>query len=458
MKPPLLIKNALRVALMDDARTELSDADVLIKGRVILAVGKGLVDDGAEVLDARGCVVVPGFVNTHHHLCQTLTRNIPAVQDAKLFDWLTYLYTVWRYLTPEAAGAGAEVGLAELLLTGCTTSSDHTYLFPGGRSAELIDRQIEAARRLGMRFHPTRGSMSVGASKGGLPPDDVTQDEDEIMRDAERLVKNYHDPGPFSMCRVGLAPCAPFSVSPELMKTSAAQARRWGVRLHTHLAETLDEEIYCLRRYQLRPLDFIESVGWLEGNAWFAHMVHLKPEEIRRLAATKTGVAHCPSSNMRLGSGIAPVRDYLDSGVTVGLGVDGSASNDSGDMLGELRQCLLAHRNRSGVKSMPARDVFWMATRGGAKLLGRDDIGRLGAGLAADLAIFDLNKVDYAGSLSDPLAALLFCGTGHRTKWTIVNGRVVVENGRLVNADELEIAERANRFARGLLEKAAAPA
>ncbi|OGR84335.1 MAG: 8-oxoguanine deaminase [Elusimicrobia bacterium RIFCSPHIGHO2_02_FULL_57_9] len=454
MKPPILIKNALRVALMDDARTELSDADVLIKGRVILAAGHGLEDDSAQVLDARGCVVVPGFINTHHHLCQALTRNIAAVQDAKLFDWLSYLYTVWRHLTPEAAGMGALVGLSELLLTGCTTSSDHTYLFPLGRSAELIDRQIEAARKLGMRFHPTRGSMSVGASHGGLPPDDVTQDEEEILRDAERLVKTYHDPGPYSMCRIGLAPCAPFSVSPELMKTSAAQAKRWGVRLHTHLAETLDEEIYCLERYQLRPLDFIESVGWLEGNAWFAHMVHLKPEEVRRLAAAKTGVSHCPSSNLRLGSGIAPVRDYLDAGVAVGLGVDGSASNDSGDMLGELRQCLLVHRARSGVKSMPARDVLWMATRGGAKLLGRDDIGRIGPGQAADLAIFDLNKVDYAGSLSDPVTALLFCGLSHRSKWTIVNGKVVVENGRLVNADEQEITEQANKTARELLEKA----
>ena len=457
MNPPLLIKNALRVALMDDARTELADADVLIDGRSIVAGGKGLERPGARVLDARGCVVVPGLVNTHHHLCQTLTRNAPAVQDAKLFDWLVYLYTVWRYLTPEAAGAGAEVGLAELLLTGCTTAADHTYLYPHGQTG-LVDAQIAAAGSLGIRFHPTRGSMSVGVSQGGLPPDDCTQDEEEILRDGERLVKAYHDSGPYSMCRVGLAPCAPFSVSPELMKTVAQQAKSWGVRMHTHLAETLDEQQYCLERYGKRPLDFIEECGWLSGNAWFAHMVHLTAEEIRRLAATKTGVAHCPSSNLRLGSGIAPIRDYLDAGVPVGLGVDGSASNDSGDMLGEARQAMLVHRVRTGPASMPARDALWMATRGGAAVLGRDDIGQIAAGKAADLAVFRVDTVDFAGSLSDPVAALLFCGASHRAQWTIVNGRVIVESGRLAHHDEARIAARANEIARGLLDKKAAAA
>ncbi len=456
MRPPLLVKNALRVACMDDAGTELSDADVLIRGRVIVNVGKGLEEPGAEILDARGCVVIPGMVNTHHHLCQTLTRAVPAVQDAKLFDWLVFLYRVWQYLTPEAAGAGASVGLAELLLTGCTTSTDHTYLYPRGGPGGLVDAQIEAARALGIRFHPTRGSMSVGESKGGLPPESCCQDEDEILRDGERLVKEYHDPAPFSMVRLGLAPCAPFSVSPELMKAVAAQAKKWGVRLHTHLAETLDEEAYCLERYKMRPLDFIESCGWLSGNAWFAHMVHLNADEIRRLAETKTGVAHCPSSNLRLGSGIAPVRDYLDAGVPVGLGVDGSASNDSGDMLAEARQCMLVHRVRTGVASMPAREALRVATRGGAAVLGRDDIGQLAPGKAADLAIFDVDKVDFAGAMADPVAALLFCGTGHRTKWTIVNGKVVVENGRLKNADEKELAARANELSGRLLKSSGA--
>ncbi len=456
MRPPLLIKNALRVATMDDARAELSDADVLIRGRVIVSVGKNLeAPEDARVLDARGCVVLPGLVNTHHHLVQTLTRAVPAVQDAKLFDWLVYLYQVWRHLTPEAAGVGAEVGLSELLLTGCTTAADHTYLYPRGQTG-LVDAQIEAARKLGIRFHPTRGSMSVGESKGGLPPDDCTQDEDEILKDCERLVKEFHDPAPYAMTRVGLAPCAPFSVSPELMKTSAAQAKKWGVRLHTHLCETLDEQAYCLERYKMTPMEFIESVGWLDGNAWFAHMVHVSDEEIKLLAKTKTGVAHCPSSNFRLGSGIAPTRQYLDAGVPVGIGVDGSASNDSGDMLGEARMAMLAPRVKTGVKSMPARDALWMATRGGAAVLGRDDVGQIAAGKAADLAIFDVDKVDFAGALHDPVAALLFCGTGHRSKWTIVNGHVVVEDGKLVNADERELAARANKIARDLVSKSPA--
>jgi cytosine/adenosine deaminase-related metal-dependent hydrolase len=301
--------------------------------------------------------------------------------------------------------------------------------------------------------------MSVGVSKGGLPPDDCTQQEEEILKDGERLVKEFHDGGQYSMCRVGLAPCAPFSVSPELMKTVAQQAKTWGVRMHTHLCETLDEQEYCLARYKKRPIDFIDECGWLNGNAWFAHMVHVSPEEIRRLAATKTGVAHCPTSNLRLGSGIAPIRDYIDAGVPVGLGVDGSASNDSGDMLGEVRNSMLVSRVRAGVASMPARDSLWLGTRGGAQVLGRDDIGEIGPGKAADLAIFRVDTVDFAGSLSDPVAALLFCGSSHRTKWTIVNGHVVVENGALVHHDEIEIAARANEIARDLLrKKAAAPA
>ncbi|MFI5362679.1 MAG: 8-oxoguanine deaminase [Elusimicrobiota bacterium] len=369
MRPPLLIKNALRIATMDDAGTELKDADVLIRGRVIVAVGKGLEEDGARVLDARGCVVIPGMVNTHHHLCQTLTRATPAAQDAKLFDWLVYHYTVWRHLTPEYAALGAQVGLGELLLTGCTTSTDHTYLYPRGLTG-LVDAQIEAAKALGIRFHPTRGSMSVGSSHGGLPPDDCTQAEEEILRDGERLVKEYHDNGPYAMTRVGLAPCAPFSVSPELMKETAAQAKKWGVRVHTHLCETLDEEAYCLEKYKLRPVDFIESLGWMDSNVWLAHMVHVGDDEIKRLAKAKVGIAHCPSSNFRLGSGVPPVRKYMDAGVPVGLAVDGSASNDTSDMLGEARQAMLVHRVKSGVSSMPARDALRLATRGGAAVVG----------------------------------------------------------------------------------------
>lgn len=457
MRPPLLIKNALRVVVMDDAGTEYSGADVLIRGRVIVSVGKNLEEHGAQVLDARGCVVIPGMINTHHHLCQTLTRATPAAQDAKLFDWLTYHYTVWRHLTPEYAALGATVGLGELLLTGCTTSTDHTYLYPRGLTG-LVDAQIEAAKTLGIRFHPTRGSMSVGSSQGGLPPDDCTQAEEEILRDGQRLVKAYHDNGPYAMTRVGLAPCAPFSVSPSLMKETAAEAKKWGVRMHTHLCETLDEEAYCLERYGLRPIDFIESLGWMDANVWLAHMVHVNENEIARLAKAKVGIAHCPSSNFRLGSGVPPVRQYLDAGVNVGLAVDGSASNDTSDMLGEARQAMLVHRVKSGVGSMPARDALRLATRGGAAVIGRDDVGQLSAGKAADVAIFDVDRLDYAGSAGDPVAALLFCGASHRAKWTIVNGKIVVENGRLVNADESQVTRDANAACLDLLRKAGAVA
>lgn len=455
MRQPLLIKNALRVACMDDAGTELKDADVLIRGRVIVSVGKDLEEPGARVLDARGCVVIPGMINTHHHLVQTLTRATPAAQDAKLFDWLVYHYTVWRHLTPEYAAAGARVGLGELLLTGCTTSTDHTYLYPRGLTG-LVDAQIEAARALGIRFHPTRGSMSVGSSRGGLPPDDCTQDEEEILKDGERLVKQYHDAAQYSMCRVGLAPCAPFSVSPELMKETAVQAKKWGVRMHTHLCETLDEETYCLEKYKMRPIDFIESLGWMSENTWLAHMVHVSDDEIKRLAKAKVGIAHCPSSNLRLGSGVPPVRKYLDAGVPVALAVDGSASNDTSDMLAEARQAMLVHRVKSGVTSMPARDALRMATRGGAAVVGRDDIGQIAPGKAADIAVFDVDRIDYAGAAGDPVAALLFCGASHRTKWTIVDGRVVVEDGRLVNADEKQVVREANAACLDLLKKAGA--
>jgi len=456
MRAPLLIKNALRIATMDDAGTEIAGGDVLIKGRVILAVGKDLdAPDDAQVLDASGCVVIPGMVNTHHHLCQTLTRATPGAQDAKLFEWLVYHYGVWRHLTPEYAALGAQVGLGELLLTGCTTSTDHTYLYPKGQTG-LVDAQIEAARSLGIRFSPTRGSMSVGVSKGGLPPDDCTESEEEILRDGERLVKEHHDKGPYGMIQIGLAPCAPFSVSVNLMKETALMARRLGVRIHTHLCETLDEEAYCLEKYKLRPIDFLESLGWMSDNVWLAHMVHVNDDEIARLAKAKVGIAHCPSSNLRLGSGVPPVRRYLDAGVNVGLAVDGSASNDTSDMLAEARQAMLVHRVKSGVASMPAREALRMATRGGAAVVGRDDIGQIAAGKAADLAIFDVNRLDYAGSAGDPVASLLFCGAGHRTKWTIVNGHIVVENGVLKNIDEGDITRKANAACLDLLRKAGA--
>ena len=447
----LLIKNALRIATMNDAREEIAGGDIYVEGNVIKQVGKGLKVKADRVLDAADCVVFPGFVNTHHHLYQTLPRNLPAVQDHKLFDWLLYLYEVWRKITPECVNVSAQVGLGELLLTGCTTSSDHFYVFPRGISPELIDREIEGARAVGVRFHACRGSMSRGKSKGGLPPDDVVQTEDVILKDCERLVKAYHDRAPFAMTRVALAPCSPFSVTTELLALTARMAKEWDVRTHTHLAETLDEEEFCLKLHKKRPLDYMESVGWLEGRSWFAHCVHMNEEESRRMGRTRTGVAHCPTSNLRLGSGIAPARMYLQHKVPLGLGVDGSASNDSSDMLAEVRQAMLVARVKSGVDSMPARDALWVATRGGAEVLGRDDIGSLQAGKAADFSLFDVSGLDYAGALSDPVAAVVFCGAGHRTKATVVNGKIVVENGRLTLVDEGDLARRANRLAQELL-------
>ncbi|MDD2773396.1 MAG: 8-oxoguanine deaminase [Elusimicrobiales bacterium] len=452
----VLIKNALRIAVMDDAGTEISGGDIYIEGPEIKKTGKNLRVKADTVLDAKNCVVIPGMVNTHHHLYQTLTRNLPAVQDSKLFDWLAYLYEVWRHITPEGVNISAQVGLGELLLTGCTTSSDHFYLFPGGASADLIDAEIEAARLLGIRFHPCRGSMSRGKSKGGLPPDDVVQTEDEIMKDCERLVNKYHDRRRFAMTRIALAPCSPFSVTGELLKITAQMAKKWDVRMHTHLAETTDENDYCKSVCKMRPLEYMNSAGWLEGGrSWFAHCVHLTEAESRLLGKTGTGVAHCPSSNMRLGSGIAPVRMYLNHGVAVGIGVDGSASNDCNDIMGETRNAMLSARVKTGVAAMSARDALRLATRGGAAVLGRDDIGSLEPGKAADIAVFDMDRIDYAGAMSDPVAALLFCGTGHRAKYVLVNGELAVKDARLLRRGEREITAQANKTAAALYRKAA---
>jgi cytosine/adenosine deaminase-related metal-dependent hydrolase len=451
----ILIKNALRIAVMDDAGTEISGGDILVEGAVIKKMGKNLRAPGAKVIDASGCVVIPGLINTHHHLYQTLTRNLPAVQDSKLFDWLVYLYKIWRHIDQEAVYASAQTGLGEMLLTGCTTSSDHLYLFPGGKSANLIDTEIEAAAELGVRFQPCRGSMSRGESKGGLPPDDVVQTEEEIMKDCERLVNKYHDRKPLAMTRISLAPCSPFSVTTELLKITADMAEKWDVRMHTHLAETFDENDFCHKMLKMRPLAYMESVGWLEGGrSWFAHCVHLNDAEAALMGKTHTGVAHCPSSNLRLGSGIAPVRTYLNCKVPVSIAVDGSASNDCNDMMAETRNAMLVARVKNGVEAMPARDALCMATRGGAAVLGRDDIGSLDPGKAADIAIFSVDGIDFAGSLSDPVAALLFCGSGHRAKHVFVNGKQVVKNGRLARVSEEKIAARHNKAAAKLYKKA----
>ena len=450
----VLIQNALAVATQDADLGEIRGGDVLIDGPRIAEVGSGLKAPADEVIDASGRVVVPGLVNTHHHLYQVLTRNLERVQDAKLFDWLTYLYDVWQYVTPEDLHAAAHAGLGELLLTGCTTCADHHYLCPACAEGDLFQAEVEAAAEVGMRLHFTRGSMSLGRSAGGLPPDEVVQDQETVLKDSERVILKHHDPAPGSMCRVALAPCSPFSVTPELMRETAALARKHRVRLHTHLAETKDEEEFCLKHFSKRPLDLMEDLGWMGADVWFAHCVHLNDEEIGRMAKTGTGVAHCPVSNLRLGSGIAPVPKMLDAGVPVGLAVDGSASNDSSNMLRELQTALLVHRVGTNVGAMPARRVLEMATVGGARILGRDDIGRLAPGQAADLAMFDLRGLEYAGATHDPVSALLFCGMDARAELVMVNGEVVVRDKHLVRLDEQSVADRARKASAGLLKAA----
>lgn len=450
----VLIRNALLVATGDDQIGELPGADVLIDGKSVAAIGQNLDVEADRLIDAGGCIVVPGFINTHHHLYQVLTRNLPKAQDAKLFDWLTFHYDVWSCLTAADARAAMGAGLAELLLSGCTCSADHHYLCPQDISDDLFGLEAEVAAGLGIRLQMTRGSMSLGSSRGGLPPDSVVQDEDVILADSERVIERYHDPSRFSMCRVALAPCSPFSVSQELMRRTAELARRRGVRLHTHLAETLDEERFCLERFGRRPVDFARDLGWLGDDVWFAHCVYLNDSEIELLASSRTGVAHCPTSNLRLGSGIAPVPKMLAAGVPVGLAVDGSASNDSSNMLRELQIALLVHRVGTAVDAMPARKVFGMATRGGAAALGREDLGVLAPGMAADLAMFDLQDLAYAGATSDPLAALLFCGLDYRAEMVMVNGEIVVNHKHLVHGDENEIAERARLASQRLLQSA----
>jgi cytosine/adenosine deaminase-related metal-dependent hydrolase len=452
-----LIHDARLLVPMDDARTRIPGGFVLLEDEVVARVGAPPLPEGLEAdrrIDARGKVVLPGFVNTHHHLPQVLTRNVPRVQESPLFEWLTELYEVWRGWDAAAVDAAARVGLGELLLTGCTTTTDHLYLFPRGQE-RFIDVEIAAARDLGIRFQPTRGSMSRGRSQGGLPPDEVCQDEATILADSARLIREYHDPSPRAMTRIALAPCAPFSVSDTLMRETADLARAHGVRLHTHLAETLDEERYCQETYGCRPVEYLRRLGWLGPDVWLAHCVHLSPEEVALFAQTGTGVAHCPSSNFRLGSGLAPVRALLDAGAPVGLGVDGSASNDTSNMLAELRQALLAHRpGHPPERWLTAMDVMWMATRGGARCLGRDDVGSLEPGKAADVVLVDTRRLSYAGAGSDPLAALLFSPFPEPVDTVIVNGKVVVEGGALRGVDVPALIERAEGLSDALLRKA----
>ncbi len=412
----------------------------------------GLPATADEVLDLKGHVVIPGLINTHHHLYQTLTRALPGAQDAGLFDWLKTLYPVWARLTPDHIRASTRTGLAELALSGCTTVADHLYLFPNGSK---LDDEFEAAAEIGLRIHASRGSMSRGESDGGLPPDSVVQSESVILDDTARVAAAYDDPSPGSMARVVAAPCSPFSVSADLMEQSAVQARELGLHMHTHLAETMDEEDYCLEIYGKRPLQLMIDLGWEGPDVWFAHSIFMNSEEVAAMAAARTGVAHCPSSNMRLASGIAPVRRYLAAGVPLSLGVDGSASNDGNHMIGEARQAMLLARldaapSLRGGDILTARQALRIATRGGADVLGRPDLGSLEPGKAADFCAVSMNRLEYAGAQSDPVAALLFAAPT-RVDYTYVHGKAVVAGGELVTADVSEIVREHNRLAVGLL-------
>jgi cytosine/adenosine deaminase-related metal-dependent hydrolase len=439
------------VATFDDAGREIPDGAVLLRDNVVEAVGptSQLSAQADEVVDARGLVLLPGLVCTHHHFFQTLTRNVPEAQDADLFDWLVAHYPIWARLTPEAVRVSTEVAIAELLLSGCTTASDHGYVWPNGAR---VDDQIVVARELGLRFHASRGSMSRGRSQGGLPPDEAVEDEAAILRDSERVIAEHHDPARYAMTRIVLAPCSPFSVTPELMRATAELARKHdGVHLHTHLCETVDEEKYCVEEYGRRPVDFAESVGWTGPDVWFAHAIFMARDEFVRLGARRTGVAHCPTSNMRLGSGIAPVLAQRDAGMRVGLGVDGSASNDSSHMLDEARHAMLLQRVAHGASAMTAREVLRLATRGGAEVLGRNDIGALAPGMAADLIGVRVDGLATAGgSVHDPLASLVFCRIPN-VDLTIVNGRIRVHEGRLIDIDVPSLVARHERAARALV-------
>lgn len=452
--PTLLVKDARLLVTMDQKRRRIPGGSVLIRDNLIEAVLNPAEQPALRVdrvIDASGMVVLPGLVNTHHHLFQTLTRALPAVQNASLFDWLTHLYPIWAQLTPEGAYTSAKVGLAELLLTGCTTTSDHLYILPNG---VRHDDEIRAAQELGIRFHPCRGSMTLGRSQGGLPPDEVVECEEEIIRDTERLVKEYHDPSRYAMLRIIVAPCSPFSVTAESLRRSAIWARERGLMLHTHVAETLDEETYCLERCGERPVEYMHRLGWTGPDVWYAHAIHLNPTEIALLAATGTGVAHCPTSNMRLGSGIAPIREMLDAGVKVGQAVDGSASNDSSHLFAEARQALLLQRVARGASALTVEEALEMATLGGARVLGRDDIGALAPGMAADLIGVKVERLDYAGAaVHDPLGALVMC-TPPKVDLSIVNGRIVVERGEIPGLNLEQLIARQNELALEMVRRA----
>ena len=456
----LLIKHAYLVT-MDDHQTELTDGGLFIQDGFIKQVGPSneLPASADEVLDLSGHILFPGLVNTHHHFYQTLTRAVPAAQNANLFNWLKTLYPIWARLTPDDIFTSTQTALAELALSGCTTASDHLYLFPNG---SRLDDEIEAGRQIGLRLHASRGSMSLGESQGGLPPDSVTDKEDVILADSERLIQRYHDPKPGSMTQIVLAPCSPFSVTSDLMRESAKLARKYGVYLHTHLAETEDEQQFCLQKFGYRPVGYMQSVDWVGSDVWFVHSVYVNAEEIGVFAQHNCGVAHCPTSNMRLASGIAPIKAYLEAGINVGLGVDGSASNDGSSLLAEVRQAMLLSRLKEGITGyslsndpnrtlMTAREALWLGSRGGAAVLGRQDIGSLEPGKCADFYAINLNRLDYAGgAVHDPVSAIVFCQS-HQVDYTVVAGKFIVKDGRLITIDPVKLIEKHNKAAKRLV-------
>ncbi|MDQ3931022.1 MAG: 8-oxoguanine deaminase [Chloroflexota bacterium] len=446
----LLLKNADLLATMDDAGSTWPDAGIYVEDNIIRQVGPtaSLPQTADAVINARGMLVMPGMVNTHHHFYHTLTRNVPAAQNANLFNWLVTLYPIWAGLTPEAIYVSSKVAMSELMLSGCTTSSDHTYIWPNG---SRLDDQIQAATEMGFRFHAARGSMSVGQSHGGLPPDHVVEDEEHILSDSRRVIEQYHDPGRHSMLRIVLAPCSPFSVSPQLMRDSLELARAYGVHSHTHLAETLDEEVYCKQQFGRTPVELAEELGWVGPDVWHAHVVHPHAEEITRLGGTRTGVAHCPTSNMRLASGVAPVLPLMRAGARLGLGVDGSASNDGSHMLSEARQAMLLQRVTHGPTALTGMDVLRLATRGGAEVLGRDDVGYLAPGTSADFIGYRLDTLGLAGgAVHDPLAAIVFCQPPN-VDLSVINGRVRVQEGQLMDVELAGLVEWHNRLAKALV-------
>lgn len=441
-----LIKHADHIITMDDQRHELQGADILLRGGVVAAIGQNLMADGATVFHAKGKIITPGLVNTHHHLYQTLTRAVPGAQDALLFGWLQRLYPIWARFGPEEMFVSAQVGLAELALSGCTLTSDHLYLHPNGAR---LDDTIAAAQDVGLRFHATRGAMSIGESDGGLPPDALVENEEHILEDSIRVIDAFHDARPGAMVRVGVAPCSPFSVTRDLMRNAASLARDKGVMMHTHLAENDEDIAYSLEKFGCRPGQYAEDLGWTGDDVWHAHCVKLDGHEIDLFARSRTGVAHCPCSNCRLGSGIAPVRQMRDAGVPVGLGVDGSASNDIGNLVAEARQAMLLQRVQNGADAMSAREALEIATLGGAQVLGRDDCGQISVGKRADIAIWDANVIENAGSW-DPVALLL--AGPMKVDALFVEGRQIVSEGQMASVDLPTVIARQNALARKLAD------